>query len=295
MLSAESERGRRIIGRLDKGTDLLVGIAEVCKKHRVRTATLSGLGALERLEVSEYDQRNRVYKPSRAFEGVFEVLNVTGNVSDRDNKPFVHAHVTVSRERDNGIEVLGGHLLAARVFAFEFVLEVMDDLVLKRTADQTTGLHLWSEAISFEPDAEAARQLPAWNEGNTTPAKSSTSTLTSPSTTTTPSTSTSTTPSTSTSTPSKPNDAWARVIAVSSAQPAPAAAEADTRVRPGDLIDHPKFQRCVVERVEGDYEFVQVRLSNRRLVRLSLDVLSFVQTGTEGKARVFKAKLGGQP
>ena len=55
----------------------------------------------------------------------------------------------------------------------------------------------------------------------------------------------------------------------------------------GDVILHPRFQRCVVHRVEGNGEFIQVQLKNGRVVRLSLDVLRFTPQGVENGQRVF--------
>ena len=63
-------------------------------------------------------------------------------------------------------------------------------------------------------------------------------------------------------------------------------------VRPGDFIDHPKFGRCAVERVDGDYEFVTARLRNQRLIRLSLDVLTLIHAGEEDGKNVFRAVAG---
>jgi hypothetical protein len=79
--------------------------------------------------------------------------------------------------------------------------------------------------------------------------------------------------------------------AVADAPPAPASSE-QINVRPGDFIDHPKFGRCAVERVDGDYEFVTARLRNQRLIRLSLDVLTLIFAGQEDGKNVFRAVAG---
>src|SRR5262249_3229598 len=41
----------------------------------------------------------------------------------------------------------------------------------------------------------------------------------------------------------------------------------------GDVLEHPRFGRCTVERIEGEQEFAAVRLEAGRLVRLALGVL----------------------
>lgn len=103
---------------------------------------------------------------------------------------------------------------------------------------------------------------------------------------------------------------WSDVVAASAAsdrkhepapvRPAPAAADDDdapgsgdpVTVRPGDFIDHPKFGRCAVERVDGDQEFVTARLRNQRLIRLSLEVLTLVPAGQADGKNLFRAVAG---
>jgi uncharacterized protein len=261
MIVAESRRGRRLVGRLDKGSDVLEGLAEVCRQHSVRTAEVRAIGSLDQVVLAEYDQRARQYRPSRRFDAQFEIVSFLGNVSEKDGKLFVHARVGVSRERDNGIELLGGHMLSGRAFALEFVVDAFDDLVLRRSLDAQTGLTLWREAISLDaPDNTEKQPVPFDAPAKTT---------------------------------------WNDVVSASTAAPveedpptAPELPQEEVRVVAGDLIDHPKFGRCVVERIEGDYEFLSARLRNQRLIRLSLDVLTLVPAGEESGKRLFRAVMG---
>ena len=278
MIVAESRRGRRLVGRLDRGTDVIEGLAEVCRSKSVRAAEIRALGSLEQVTVSEYDQRTRAAKPSRRFDAQLEILNLYGNVSERDGKLFINARATLSRERDNGIELIGGHLVGGRVFAVEFVIDVFDDLVLRRATDAATGLPLWREAISMgEPDPGDASPPHVPFE---TPARSIAAQA---------------------HVDEKPS--WQDVVTASSTaevavEAAPvevvaadsAPLDPDARVTPGDFLDHPKFGRCQVERIEGDYEFVSARMRNQRLIRLSLDVLNFTLVGREQGHQLFKVE-----
>ena len=63
-------------------------------------------------------------------------------------------------------------------------------------------------------------------------------------------------------------------------------------IRAGDLIDHPKFGRVQVERVDGDQEYVSARLRNQRLIRLSLEVLQLVPAGQADGKNLFRAVTG---
>ncbi len=259
VLAVESRRGRRIVGVLQRGQDLVTAIENLCRARNVRTAELRGLGSLERVEFAEYDQAQRKWKPARCYDGGFEILNLTGNVSERDGRIAVHTHATVMRDRDTGIEVLGGHVVSARIFALEFVLEVFDDLLLRRGVDPATGLTLWREAITLDDDAAQAAGASGAASGTVT--------------------------------------SWQQVAAASERVAASAkarAAEAPEEIilGSGDLLLHPRLGRCEVLHIEGDQEFAQIKLSTGRLVRIALDVLQLRASGHEGTNRVIRAHVG---
>jgi hypothetical protein len=69
--------------------------------------------------------------------------------------------------------------------------------------------------------------------------------------------------------------------------------EHDDALQPGDVLVHPTFGRCEVQRIEGSYEFAHIRLRNGRLVRLSLDVIKVSPAGQEDGKRVFRARVAG--
>jgi uncharacterized protein len=155
MIVAESRRGRRLVGRLDRGSELLEALAEVCRVHGVRAGEIRAMGALEQVVLGEHDQKTRAARATRRFDAAFEILSLYGNISERDGKLSLQARASLSRERDNGIEVVGGQILSGRVFAVEFVIDAFDDLLLRRSVDAQTGLHLWREAITLAPPAAA--------------------------------------------------------------------------------------------------------------------------------------------
>jgi predicted DNA-binding protein with PD1-like motif len=259
MLVCESRSGRRIVGSLDRGVTLADALLDVCRERGVRCAEVRGLGSLEAVEVAAYDQERRAWRPSRTFTGDLEIVNLTGNVSERGGKLALHAHVTLMRDRDNGVELLGGHLVTARVFALEFVIDAFDDVILRRgESDRATGLTLWNEAI---PLGAAAPAPPAPPPPPAAP-------------------------------PAAPS--WGDVAAASARRPPPVEEEedeTDDSLEPGDILHHPTFGRCEVQRIEGSYEFAHVRLRNGRLVRLSLDILKVARAGEEGGQRAFKARI----
>ena len=234
-------------------------VLEFCREHGVTAAELRAIGSFETVEVTEYDQAAHAWKASRKLAGGCEILSLVGNVSERGHQPVFHAHVTVMRDTDNGIQVLGGHLVSARVFAVEIVIETFEALVLRRDVDSGTGLALWSSLAEIRASSVSP--------GLTTPTPAGSS-------------------------PTAPT--W-RDVAAASPKPAPPTADEpdDGLLAPGDILIHPTFGRCDVERIEGGNEFAHVRLKNARLVRLSLEVIKVVTSGVEQGRRVFRARVNG--
>jgi uncharacterized protein len=289
MLSTESRRGRRIIARLDRGTDLFESIRALCQKHRVRCGELRGIGCLEQAELVAFDQAQRRYKPARTLAGGgLELLHLAGNLSEEDGVLFIQCQATLMRDRDAGVEVLGGHLRRAVVYSVELVIETFDDVVLRRQADAATGLARWHEAIAEqETTSVGPAPAPASTPVTTPPPVASPMLAPAPAPAPAP------VPAPVAAPTATPTPTWAAVAAVSGAR-GPAASdesEEEIHLNAGDVILHPRFQRCVVHRVEGGGEFVQVMLKNGRVVRLSLEVLRLTPKGIENGQRIFAATV----
>ncbi len=69
-----------------------------------------------------------------------EITNITGNISQQNDKHYIHIHVTLGRY---DYTALAGHLLTAKINgAGEFVIESFDGTV-NRYSDEETGLNLY--------------------------------------------------------------------------------------------------------------------------------------------------------
>jgi uncharacterized protein len=133
--------GRRIMGRLAKGDDLLGALERRAGELGLKLGEVRALGAVSAARVGFYDQAARQYR-YLDFREPLEIVALMGNVSLKDGKPFVHAHVTLA---DAQGRAWGGHLAAGTpVFACEFVLqEYESEESLVRGLDEETGLFLW--------------------------------------------------------------------------------------------------------------------------------------------------------
>ncbi|MCF8067033.1 MAG: DNA-binding protein [Desulfobacterales bacterium] len=137
---AAYETGRRFIGRLPYGKDLIKSVEVFCEEKNIKMATFSAIGAVSSVTMGAYDQKQQVYI-SFNKEAPLEIVNCTGNVSQKDGKPFLHAHIAIGDEQG---KVTGGHLFSETiVFAGEVDIQEITGPSLERGYDETTGLMLW--------------------------------------------------------------------------------------------------------------------------------------------------------
>ena len=68
-----------------------------------------------------------------------EILSLLGNISTKDDEPYLHLHIVVSN--DEG-EALGGHLTKAVIsVTAEISIDIIDTYI-GREADSLTGINL---------------------------------------------------------------------------------------------------------------------------------------------------------
>jgi hypothetical protein len=133
--------GRRIMGRLSRGEDLLAGLERRCTDWGIQLGEVRAIGAVSAARFGYYLQTDRRYTFLEVKEPQ-EILSLVGNISLKDGKPFVHAHVTLA---DGHGQAVGGHLAEGTpVFACEFVIqEYLSETLPGRRYDEETGLLLW--------------------------------------------------------------------------------------------------------------------------------------------------------
>ncbi|HNV23772.1 MAG TPA: DUF296 domain-containing protein, partial [Candidatus Omnitrophota bacterium] len=88
-----------------------------------------------------YKQQEQQYVECVSLEKKLEIVSCLGNISLKENKPFVHAHITLA---DLKGQCYGGHLMPGTIiFAAEYYIKELTGLELQRGLDQETGLSLW--------------------------------------------------------------------------------------------------------------------------------------------------------
>jgi len=137
----ESKLGKKIVfARFYEGEDLLDSIALVAEKSNITAGFFNLIGTLKKATLGFY--RRGKYETIKV-DGPVEIVSCMGNISLKDNKPFAHAHVSVSN--DKGM-VFGGHVMPGCTIAAtgELVLIEAADAKLVRKLYEKTQLFLWS-------------------------------------------------------------------------------------------------------------------------------------------------------
>ena len=136
----ELRAGRGFVGRLETGSDLVAEIERFCLEQSIIAAQVTVVGAMRRIAFAYYEQAEKRYL-ELASETHHEVVGFTGNVSLRDDRPFLHAHATFA---DASGACVGGHLLrGCEVFVAEVMIREITGVELVRMPDDVTGLALW--------------------------------------------------------------------------------------------------------------------------------------------------------
>jgi len=133
-----------LIGRLPFKSDLLRELNKIAEQRGIKAGSLQVMGSLRRAHLSFYDQKMRAYRVMD-FDEAHEIVSGCGDISLREDKPYVHLHLAVANCEGR---VVGGHCLeGCSVYAVEFSIIPFSGEPPRRVLDQDTGLLLWEKQI----------------------------------------------------------------------------------------------------------------------------------------------------
>lgn len=142
--------GDKIVVRIDKGEELCAALLELAEKENIRMAGVTGIGASDDVTLGVFDTGTKVYNKTRFNATAYELGSVTGNLSRRDGKPYLHLHAVIGdptrkfewHHNPSGV-TYSGHLNAAVISATcELVIDVIDGEVGRKFSDNI-GLNLY--------------------------------------------------------------------------------------------------------------------------------------------------------
>ena len=137
----EYKRYQNVIAlRLDKGDDITESVYKVAEIENIRFAKVSGIGATDNFTVGVFDIAKKEYE-KYDFCSNHEINTLTGNITEKDGKPYIHLHITATGK---GCKVVGGHLIKGIIsLTGEIIITVFDGKV-SREFDETLGINRWN-------------------------------------------------------------------------------------------------------------------------------------------------------
>lgn len=79
--------GKLYQGRLEKGDDLIEGLANVLRERSITRGAISGIGAVSEASIGFFNAATKEYEHLRLREDL-EILSLQGNISYKDNAVY---------------------------------------------------------------------------------------------------------------------------------------------------------------------------------------------------------------
>jgi uncharacterized protein len=99
----------RLQVRLESGEHAQPAVLGLLQREGIGYASLTGLGAVRWAKLAYWNALTREYE-EHVVEEQLEVVSLVGNVTLRDEQPFLHWHISLGR---SDLSTLGGHFLDA--------------------------------------------------------------------------------------------------------------------------------------------------------------------------------------
>lgn len=129
--------GNQVVVRLDLGDEVISALSDVQSKEKIRLAYVTGIGAVDKATIGTFDISKQEYF-KQTLTGDMEIVNLAGNISEMDGKPYLHLHIVLA-----GLDgkAFGGHLNEAIVSGTGEIVLTCIDGVVDRKRDDKVGLN----------------------------------------------------------------------------------------------------------------------------------------------------------
>lgn len=130
--------GKQYIIRIFRDEEVFEKLIHFCEKEEIKAGVFHGLGATKKAEFGYYDLSLKKYFFTQ-HETLMEVVSLTGNVSQFEEKPMLHIHALFS---DTKNRALGGHVNSMTVGVTLEIHLTAYTSVIERKYDEAIGLTL---------------------------------------------------------------------------------------------------------------------------------------------------------
>jgi len=138
--------GDTIAVRLDRGEEILSCMKEIALKESIQVAIVQGIGATDQVSFGLYNVEMKKYL-SHTYEQPFEIISLEGNITRREEQPYLHLHIVLGDEAGNSF---GGHLNMARIGGTaEIFIKILDGKIERKIDPMNTGLQVFQLDDNF--------------------------------------------------------------------------------------------------------------------------------------------------
>lgn len=130
--------GSKWIIRIDKGEEIVQTLKKFCKKNKIKSGLISGIGATEKVTIGFFETKKRQYQ-TKELKGDYEITNLSGNVSTMNKEVYLHLHITLA---DKSYHAYGGHLTSAVISGTGEILIEEIEGEIEREFNEKVGLNL---------------------------------------------------------------------------------------------------------------------------------------------------------
>jgi len=130
----------KYILRLDGDEEFVDTVQGFCEQENIKSGWIQAIGSTKDLDLAFFDTKLKEYEIKK-FKEFLEIVTITGNVSLKENKQFVHAHGLFGRQN---MDVVGGHIHRCVISATAEVVIFVGEGDIKREFNDQMGLHLLS-------------------------------------------------------------------------------------------------------------------------------------------------------
>ena len=125
---------------LSSGDHIISNLEKIVLKENILSGHIFAIGAVSSVEIGYLEVSEKSYK-RKIFNCEYEIINISGNITLKNGKPFIHAHIVLS---DSDYRVFGGHLFEGYISSVGELIINIGKVTIDRKWDENIGLYTWN-------------------------------------------------------------------------------------------------------------------------------------------------------
>lgn len=123
----------------DNHCEVSEALVNFCEAEKIHAGEIYGLGAVNDVVLRFLNPATKKYVDME-FKEQMEMANLTGNISEKDGKVYLHLHATFCK---SDCSAIGGHLFSAVISGACELVVIPSEVHLVRKFSEDTGLNMY--------------------------------------------------------------------------------------------------------------------------------------------------------